>query len=107
LRYNIFYNTKNKDIVKLIKNNLIIDICKFKREINIENPVFYINEATLSLDKEELIIVIDVINALELFSKEKSRNFFKNLIKYLKRNGLLYLQNEYFKQVTNKLALFK
>jgi len=107
LKYNLFYDTKNKDIVKLIKSNLIIDICSFKRETKIENPILYINEATLSLDEEELHIVVDVINALELFKKEKSKNFFKNLLKYLKRNGLLYLQTEYFKQVTNKLALFK
>lgn len=107
LNYNLSYNIKNKDIIKLFKNNLILDICNFKNKTSIDNPVFYIDEETLHIDKEEFRVVIDVISALELFKKEKSINFYKNFIKYLKKSELTYLYSVYFKQVSNKLTLFR
>lgn len=107
LNYNIFYDIKHKDFLKLLKNNLIKDICNLKRETTVVNPIFYINEEILTLDKEEFCVVVEVIQALELFKREKSKNFFKNFKKYLKKNDLVFLNNVYFKQVSNKLALFK
>lgn len=107
LNYNIFYDIKHKDFVKLLKNNLIKDICSLKHETTIINPIFYIDEENLAVNKEEFSVVIDVIQALELFKREKSKNFFKNFIKYLKKNDLVFLKNVYFKQVSNKHALFK
>jgi len=103
----MLYNITNKDVIKLFKNNLIKDICKLKHEIKVDNPVYYIDEKNLTVDKEELHIVIDVISALELFKKEKSKNFFKNFKKYLKKSDLTFLHDVYFKQVSNKLTLFK
>ena len=107
LKYNLPYDLKNKDIIKLFKNNLILDICLLKNKTSIDNPIFYIDEETLHIDKEEFRVVIDVINALELFKKEKSLNFFKNFLKYLKKNGLTYLHSVYFMQVSNKHILFR
>ena len=95
----------NPDTKKLLINNIIISVCNFKKSCKVNKPIFYINET--ELNHEQLYILKEVFTIMEVFNSEKSNNFFKNFTKYIKKNGLKYLKDNYFKQVSNKLALFK
>lgn len=95
----------NPDTKKLLINNLIISICNFKKSSIIDKPIFYINSDDLNFD--QLYLLKEVLNVMEIFNSEKSNNFFNKFMKYIKKNKLKYLKDIYFKQVSNKLALFK
>jgi hypothetical protein len=98
------FDVNNLDIKKLIKHNLIIDICEFKK-LPSKDSYFYISRDEFN---EEFVVILDeVFSKMELYKYEKSKNFFQNFRKYLKLNGLSYILNVYLKQVGNKLALFR
>lgn len=101
---NLHFSLLDNDIKKLLINNLILNICEFKKKIN--------HNSIISIKREEydpifLKIIDEVVIKMELNKKEKSNNFFKNFKKYLKINGLIYINNVYLKRVSNKLALFR
>ena len=104
-RYNIQFCITDPDTKKLLINNIIISVCNLKKSCKIDKPIFYIDETDLNF--EELYILKEVFTVMEIFNSEKSNNFFNKFIKYIKKNGLRYLKDNYFKQVSNKLALFK
>jgi 3-methyladenine DNA glycosylase AlkC len=99
------YCIANPDTKKLLINNIIISICNFKKCCKINKPVFFIDET--KLDFQELYIIKEVFSVMEIFNSEKSNAFFRKFMKYVKKNDLKYLKDIYFKQVSNKLALFK
>jgi hypothetical protein len=104
-KYNMQFCITNPDTKKLLINNLIISICNFKKSSIIDKPIFYINSDDLNFD--QLYLLKEVLNVMEIFNSEKSNNFFNKFMKYIKKNNLKYLKDIYFKQVSNKLALFK
>jgi hypothetical protein len=101
---NLSFDANNKDVQKLLKHNLIIELCEFKKTILQYSHMFIKRE---EYTEEYLKVVDEIANKMELFRVEKSTNFVKNFIKYLKKNGFTYLSSVYLKQVSNKLALFR
>jgi hypothetical protein len=100
----IEFNINNLDIKKIIKHNVIIDICEFKKHLTRDSCLYIIKD---EFNKEYNDIVEEIVLKMELYKIEKSKNFYKSLRKYLNLNGLLYISNVYLKQVSNKLALFR
>jgi hypothetical protein len=105
IEYNIDFDLTNKDIKKIIISNIIIEICNLKKECKLAKPLFFIDKNNYNI--EQLNIVCDVLKKMELFKSEKSANFFKSFLRYIKKYELTYLLDVYFKQAVNKLALIK
>lgn len=98
------FDINNADIQKLLKHNLIIDICEFKKKF--KTRVYFFIDKT-NFDFHYLKVVEEVFQKMELYSNEKSKNFLKKFKKYLKTNGFNFIVDVYLKQATNKLALFR
>jgi hypothetical protein len=101
---NLEFDFCNKDIQKLLKHNLIIELCEFKKNLP-RNSSLYIKKE--EFNHNYLKIIDDVVVRMEIYKREKSPNFIKDFIKYLKKNGFSYLSDVYLKRVSNKLALFR
>jgi len=100
----ISFDINNLDVRRIIKHNLIIDICEFKKQ-STRNICYYIDKDEFNEDYNN--IINEVFGKMELYKHEKSKNFFKIFRKYLNINGLSYISSVYLKQVSNKLALFR
>jgi hypothetical protein len=105
IEYNIDYDLNNIDIKKIIINDIILELCNFKKECTIPTPLFFVDKKDYNI--EQLDIICEVLKKMEIFKAEKSVNFFKSFLKYIKKYELTYLATVYFKQAANKLALFK
>lgn len=105
IEYNIDYDLNNIDIKKIIINNIILEVCNLKKECKILTPLFFIDKK--DYNNEQLDIICEVLKKMEVFKAEKSHNFFKSFLKYIKKYELTYLATVYFKQAPNKLALFR
>lgn len=101
---NLDFDITNKDIQRIIKHNLIIQICELKKTIPQKTYLFIKNE---EYNENYLKIVEEITNKMELYKFEKSANFFRSFNNYLKRSGFKYISSVYLKQVSNKLALFR
>jgi hypothetical protein len=101
---NLGFDLCNRDIQKLLKHNLIIELCEFKKNIP-QNSSLYIKKE--EYNHNYLKIIDDIVVRMELYKREKSPNFVKDFIKYLKKNGFSYLSDVYLRRVSNKLALFR
>jgi len=101
---NINFDISNKDVQKIIKHNIIIQLCEFKKTIPQKTYLFIRRE---EYNENYLKIVDEIINKMELYKSEKSANFLRSFNNYLKKNGFKYISSVYLKQVTNKLALFR
>lgn len=101
---NLELDINHKDVQKLLKNNLIIELCEFKKTISQYSQLFIKRE---EYDENYLKIIDEISNKMELSKPEKSTNFIRNFNRYLKKNGFTYLSSVYLKQVSNKLALFR
>ena len=101
---NFKFDLTNRDVQKIVKNNLIIEICELKKLIPLNSQFFIKRE---EYNDDYLQIIDEILVKMELYRKEKSVNFVRNFIKYLKKNGFTHLSDVYLKQVSNKLALFR
>jgi len=101
---NLDFDITNKDIQKIIKHNLIIQLCELKKTIPQKTYLFIKRE---EYNENYLKIVDEITNKMELYKAEKSANFLRSFNNYLKKNGFKYISNVYLKQVSNKLALFR
>lgn len=101
---NLTLDANNKDVQKLLKHNLIIELCEFKKTIPQKTYLFIKRE---EYSENYLKIVDEITNKMELYKAEKSANFLRSFNNYLKKNGFKYISNVYLKQVSNKLALFR
>ncbi len=101
---NINFDISNKDVQKITKHNIIIQLCELKKTIPQKTYLFIRRE---EYNENYLKIVDEIINKMELYKSEKSANFLRSFNNYLKKNGFKYISSVYLKQVTNKLALFK
>ena len=101
---NLDFDSANKDIQKIIKHNLIIQLCELKKTIPQKTYLFIKRE---EYNENYLKIVDEITNKMELYKAEKSANFLRSFNNYLKKNGFKYISNVYLKQVSNKLALFR
>lgn len=101
---NLDFDITNKDIQRIIKHNLIIQICELKKTIPQKTYLFIKSE---EYNENYLKIVEEITNKMELYKFEKSANFFRSFNNYLKRSGFKYISSVYLKQVSNKLALFR
>lgn len=101
---NLDFDITNKDIQRIIKHNLIIQICEFKKTIPQKTYLFIKRE---EYSENYLKIVDEITNKMELYKSEKSANFLRSFNNYLKRSGFKYISSVYLKQVSNKLALFR
>ena len=101
---NINFDINNKDVQKITKHNIIIQLCEFKKTIPQKTYLFIRRE---EYNENYLKIVDEIINKMELYKAEKSANFLRSFNNYLKKNGFKYISSVYLKQVTNKLALFR
>ncbi len=101
---NINFDINNKDVQKITKHNIIIQLCEFKKTIPQKTYLFIRRE---EYNENYLKIVDEIINKMELYKSEKSANFLRSFNNYLKKNGFKYISSVYLKQVSNKLALFR
>jgi len=101
---NINFDISNKDVQKITKHNIIIQLCEFKKTIPQKTYLFIRRE---EYNENYLKIVDEIINKMELYKSEKSANFLRSFNNYLKKNGFKYISSVYLKQVSNKLALFR
>ncbi len=101
---NINFDISNKDVQKITKHNIIIQLCELKKTIPQKTYLFIRRE---EYNENYLKIVDEIINKMELYKSEKSANFLRSFNNYLKKNGFKYISSVYLKQVTNKLALFR
>jgi hypothetical protein len=101
---NLDFDSANKDIQKIIKHNLIIQLCELKKTIP-QKTYLYIKRE--EYNENYLKIVDEITSKMELYKAEKSANFLRSFNNYLKKNGFKYISSVYLKQVSNKLALFR
>lgn len=101
---NLPFDLGSKDIQKIIKHNLVIELCEFKKSIPQHSQMFIKRDEYSS---DYLQLIDDIVNRMELYKPEKSANLIRDFTKYLRKNGFTYLSNVYLKQVSNKLALFR
>jgi hypothetical protein len=94
----------NTDFKKLIFHNAVIELCEFKKKIP-HNSLLYIDRDNYC--QLHLKIIDNLIQRMELNKPEKSLNFYKNFLRYLKKHGFNYLVNVYLKQAANKMTLFR
>lgn len=104
LDLNLDFDITNKDIQKIIKHNLIIQLCELKKTIPQKTYLFIKSE---EYNENYIKIVEEITNKMELYKSEKSANFLRSFNNYLKKNGFKYISSVYLKQVSNKLALFR
>jgi len=127
------FNFSNRNNKKLYTHEFIKTFCEFLKSRNHLNIVFFSNNLTKDKFRNQLLSKVKrifkvnvwtenydyaefckrintkdakILSGLELISQSNKTPSFKKISKYLEKEGLTFLNESYFQNITNKMVIF-